>query len=139
MREEDTKVVSKPWGWEVWMELNDHYCYKRIYVNQGHQTSLQYHRQKLETNYIIDGEAEVWMQDSSGETIFKLNGISYHFSVTSRGKDDFFTVRPPTIHRIKALTNLVLQEVSTPEVDDVIRLQDDAGRVSGRINSEHIK
>ena len=47
------KIVSKPWGKEMWIELNERYCYKRIYINKGHRTSFQYHRKKLETNYII--------------------------------------------------------------------------------------
>lgn len=137
MLEEQAKTVVKPWGKEVWLELNDNYCYKRIYINAGKQTSLQYHKQKRETNYIIEGEAEVWMENPIGETILDLNGIKYRFSVTKMGRNSFFTVVPPTIHRIKALTDLVLQEVSTPEVDDIIRIQDDTGRTDGKIDSEH--
>jgi len=139
MNEKEAKTVIKPWGKEVWLELNDRYCYKRIYINSGHKTSLQYHERKLETNYIIDGEAEVWMEDSNGETTIKIDNTTYYFSLTKMGRNDFFTVKPKTIHRIKALTDIVLQEVSTPEVDDVIRLQDDAGRGHGRIDSEHKK
>ncbi len=60
------KTVSKPWGKEIWLELNDKYCYKRIYINAGTRTSYQYHENKLETNYIIDGEAEVWLEDDNG-------------------------------------------------------------------------
>jgi mannose-6-phosphate isomerase-like protein (cupin superfamily) len=137
MREEDVKMVKKPWGREIWLELNDGYCYKRIYISKGHQTSLQYHERKKETNYIIDGDAEVWIQDPNGETRLVLNGVEYRFSLTNMGKGNFFTIVPLTIHRIKALTDLVLQEVSTPEVDDIIRLQDDTGRTHGKINSEH--
>ncbi len=131
------KIVRKPWGMEVWLELNNRYCYKRIYINAGHQTSLQYHERKFETNYIIQGEAEVWMQNPDGKTSLTLNGIVYRFSLTKMEKGDFFTVVPPAIHRIRALTDIILQEVSTPEVDDVIRLQDDTGRSNGRIESEH--
>ena len=56
------KTVYKPWGKEEWLELNDRYCYKRIYINSGTRTSFQYHESKLETNYIIEGEAEVWIK-----------------------------------------------------------------------------
>lgn len=58
---------------------------------------------------------------------------------TSSIKDSFFTVKPLKKHRIIALTNVILQEVSTPEVNDVIRIEDDAGRQNGKIESEHSK
>ncbi len=103
----------------------------------GQRTSLQYHEKKFETNYIIKGIAEVWLQDENGESSLTLNGKTYNFSVNNRGQNSFFDVVPPRIHRIKALTNLVLQEVSNSFVDDVIRLQDDASRGSGKIDSEH--
>ncbi len=121
------KIVKKPWGKEIWLELNDKYCYKRIYINAGTRTSLQYHKRKLETNYIIEGEAEVWLENDDGEIIKKR-----------MKKDQWFTVKPGKKHRIVAITDLILQEVSTPEVDDVIRIEDDTGRPSGRIESEHI-
>lgn len=122
------KVVSKPWGKEIWLELNDKYCYKRIYINAGTRTSYQYHNNKLETNYIIDGEAEVWLENDEG--VVENNVMK---------KDDFFTVVPPRKHRVIALTDLILQEVSTPEVDDVIRIDDDSDRGDGKIDSEHSK
>ena len=120
------KTVSKPWGKEIWLELNDKYCYKRIYLDQGTKTSYQYHENKMETNYIIDGEAEVWLENDSGVVEKKI-----------MKKDDYFTVEPTRKHRVIALTDLILQEVSTPEVDDVIRIEDDSDRGDGRIESEH--
>ena len=47
------KTIFKPWGKEEWLELNEVYCYKRIYINAGYKTSYQYHNFKRETNYII--------------------------------------------------------------------------------------
>jgi len=120
------KEVSKPWGKEVWLELNDKYCYKRIYINAGTRTSYQYHINKLETNYIIDGKAEVWLENDEGVVEKK-----------EMKKNDFFTVIPPRKHRVIAITDLILQEVSTPEVDDVIRIEDDESRGDGKILSEH--
>ncbi len=122
------KIVNKPWGKEVWLELNDKYCYKRIYIQAGTRTSFQYHKKKLETNYIISGEAEVWLEDK--------DGVVKKISMTA---DDFFTVLPPRKHRVIAITDIILQEVSTPEVDDVIRTEDDANRPDGRIDDEHNK
>lgn len=120
------KTVTKPWGKEEWLELNDRYCYKRIYINAGYKTSYQYHNFKRETNFIIDGEAEVWLENDEGvveKTIMRAG--------------QFFNVIPPRKHRVIALTDIILQEVSTPEVDDVIRLEDDTLRHDGKIDSEH--
>tara|TARA_Y100000310_G_scaffold145370_1_gene144706 strand:- start:277 stop:2190 length:1914 start_codon:yes stop_codon:yes gene_type:complete len=122
------KTVNKPWGKEIWLELNDKYCYKRIHINKGYKTSFQYHEKKVETNYIIDGKAEVWLENDHG-TIEK--------TVMTSG--EHFTVMPPRKHRVIALTDLILQEVSTPEVDDVIRIQDDTNRDNGRIRTEHLQ
>ncbi len=119
-------MVKKPWGKEVWLELNDCYCYKRIYINAGTKTSFQYHNQKRETNYIILGKAEVWLENDKG-IVEKLK----------MEEGDFFNVIPPKKHRIIAITDIILQEVSTPEVDDVIRIEDDSNRPDGRIETEH--
>ena len=126
MINKNQKIVKKPWGKEVWLELNEKYCYKRIYINKGHRTSYQYHIKKLETNYLIDGEAEIWLENDKG--------VVEKFKMT---KDQFFTVQPLRKHRVIALTDIILQEVSTPEVDDVIRIEDDTSRSDGRIDNEH--
>jgi len=126
--QKETKVVTKPWGKEVWLELNDRYCYKRIYINAGTKTSFQYHNKKIETNYIIEGKAEVWLENNKGV----LNKF-----IMKAG--DFFNVTPPKKHRVIAITDIVLQEVSTPEVDDVIRIEDDTKRPNGKIEKEHQK
>ncbi len=120
------KVVHKPWGKEEWLELNDSYCYKRIYINAGYKTSFQYHNYKKETNYIISGKAEVWLENDSGIIEKKLMEAG-----------DFFNVQPPKKHRVIAITDIILQEVSTPEVDDVIRINDEFNRSDGKINAEH--
>jgi choline kinase/mannose-6-phosphate isomerase-like protein (cupin superfamily) len=122
------KTVTKPWGKEEWIELNESYCYKRIYINKGYKTSFQYHERKLETNYIISGTAEVWLENE--------NGI---IEKTIKNSGDYFNVIPPRKHRVIAITDIILQEVSTPEVDDVIRIEDDTSRKNGRIKEEHIK
>ncbi|MFH1503105.1 MAG: cupin domain-containing protein [Candidatus Diapherotrites archaeon] len=124
-------TVKKPWGKEVWLELWEDsngrgYCYKRIYINKGEKTSFQYHERKIETNYIIEGKAEVWLENEKGKIEKRLMKA-----------DDSFTVVPPRKHRVIALTDIILQEVSTPHVDDVIRVLDDGERPSGRIDSEH--
>jgi mannose-6-phosphate isomerase-like protein (cupin superfamily) len=121
------KRVEKPWGHEEWMALNEHYCYKRIYINAGTRTSFQYHNFKQETNYIISGTAEVWLENDEGIVEKKI-----------MKSGEYFDVSPPKKHRVIAITDVILQEVSTPHVDDVIRIEDDANRADGRIESEHI-
>jgi mannose-6-phosphate isomerase len=125
------KEVTKPWGKEVWLELNDAYCYKRIYINAGTRTSYQYHEKKRETNFIIEGSAEVWLENDEGVVD---EGVVEKFQMKA---GDFFNVAPPKKHRVIAITDIILQEVSTPEVDDVIRIEDDTQRPDGKIESEH--
>lgn len=120
------KTVYKPWGKEEWIELNEFYCYKRIYINAGYKTSFQYHDKKYETNYIISGTAEVWLEDEDGVIQKKIMHAG-----------EFFNVAPPKKHRVIALSDIILQEVSTPHVDDVIRIEDDTNRPDGKILSEH--
>jgi len=120
------KTIIKPWGKEEWLELNDAYCYKRIYINAGYKTSYQYHNFKRETNFIISGEAEVWLENDEGVVEKKIMKAGEYFNVT-----------PPKKHRVIALTDIILQEVSTPEVDDVIRIDDEFARANGKIEGEH--
>jgi len=120
------KIVHKPWGKEVWLELNDKYCYKRIYINAGYKTSFQYHQFKKETNYIIEGTAEVWLENDEGIIEKKIMNAG-----------DYFNVTPPKKHRVIAITDIILQEVSTPEVDDVFRIDDEFHRADGKILAEH--
>ena len=121
------KIIHKPWGREEWIELNDRYCYKRIYINKGHKTSFQYHKLKTETNYIISGSAEIWLENNEGVVEKKV-----------MDEGDYFNVLPLRKHRVIAITDLILQEVSTPEVDDVVRIEDENQRKDGKIEGEHL-
>lgn len=120
------KVIYKPWGREEWLELNERYCYKRIYLNAGYKTSFQYHLHKIETNYLISGTAEIWLENDHNVIEKKIMNAG-----------DYFNVSPPKKHRVIAITDVILQEVSTPEIDDVIRLEDDTHRPDGKILKEH--
>lgn len=122
----NNKLVTKLWGAETWLHLNEYYCYKRILIKAGYKTSFQYHENKVETNYIISGEAEVWLEDDNGK-----------IQIYMMKEGDYFTVNPPKKHRVIAITDVILQEVSTPHVDDVIRINDEFGRGNGKIESEH--
>lgn len=122
----EAHIVRKPWGHEEWLALNHAYAYKRIHIRAGHRTSFQYHRRKIETNYVISGELELWLEDDDGQI------RTWHLK-----HGQHFTVQPGRKHRLSALTDAILQEVSSPEVDDVVRLEDDTARGNGRIDAEH--
>jgi len=118
--------VEKPWGYELWLELNEFYAYKLIHMKQGNRSSLQWHDKKIEANYVIEGEAEVLLEDDKGEI------QSYTFKAGSG-----WVVPVRRKHRVIALTDYTALEVSTPHLDDVVRFQDDSGRQDGKIDSEH--
>ena len=106
------KTIQKPWGKEEWIVLTDKYCLKKIYVNKGHRLSLQYHEKKEETMILEEGDCDLTL---SSECIRMVKGQIY-------------TIKPPTVHRLEAKEDSVILEVSTPEVDDVVRLEDDYER-----------
>ena len=106
------KIVDKPWGREVWYAHEDRYAGKVLEVTEGHALSLQKHEKKQETMYLQKGRLR-----------FHLNGEDYEMGV-----GECLTIRPGDVHRMEALEDSVLLEVSTPELDDVIRLEDRYGR-----------
>lgn len=120
--------VEKPWGWEIWAECNKYYVYKVIHMNKGCRCSLQSHNYKYETNYIIEGKAEVLLEDENGILQSKTYGVGEGWSVPIGKK-----------HRVIAVTDYTALEVSTPHLNDVIRYADDSNRISGKIDSEHNK
>jgi mannose-6-phosphate isomerase len=120
----DAYTVTKPWGKEIWLTgpKRGDYCMKCIHITAGHQTSLQYHREKFETNVLVEGCIE-------------LVGESPYCEFVKAPA--YVNVAPPTVHRVRAITDIILVEASTAHLDDVVRLQDDANRPSGRIEDEH--
>ncbi len=108
---------EKPWGYELLFALTEKYAGKLIYVKQGHRLSLQYHRQKDETLYIYEGKALVEIEGKNGEIVEQ-----------EMKSGDSFRVPPMTKHRMKALEDTVFFEVSTPELEDIVRMEDDYGR-----------
>ena len=118
--------VEKPWGYEIWTELNEFYVYKVIHMNKGNQSSLQSHDFKYETNYVIEGKAEVLLEDENGELQSEIFEAGNGWSVPIGRK-----------HRVIAIEDYTALEVSTPHLNDVVRYQDDTNRSSGKIDSEH--
>jgi len=114
------REVIKPWGKEViWAETPD-YVGKLLYINEGCKLSLQYHEQKEETILVVAGELEVTVSGHGRRGI----------STLKLSEGDTFHITPTTIHRFAATlgTNVVLAEVSTNHLDDVVRLEDDYDR-----------
>lgn len=109
------EIVDKPWGREIWWAVTDSYVGKILEVKEGQSLSLQYHREKLESMYFLKGEADFTLGDETKR-------VSDGFSVT---------IPPGTLHRITAVTDLVVFEVSTPHLEDVVRVHDNYGRTSG--------
>ncbi len=115
MADEVTRV-EKPWGYELHWAKTDRYVGKLIHVKAGHALSLQYHNLKDETIYlhagrllfeIGDGDAQVEREMAPGEAVH---------------------ITPKTVHRMTAITDCDIFEVSTPELHDVVRLEDRYGR-----------
>lgn len=109
--------VDKPWGYELRWAITDRYLGKIIHVDAGHQLSLQYHVQKDESLIVLSGDLDLVLEDDSGEV--QTHRLSAGMSAR---------VRPGRRHRFRAVTDVDLCEVSSPEIDDVVRLDDDYGR-----------
>ena len=118
--------VEKPWGYELWLELNEHYAYKLIHMNAGYKSSLQWHEKKVETNYVIEGEAEVLLQNEDGEVESRVYKVGEGWCVPLRTK-----------HRVIAKTDYTALECSTAHLNDCIRFEDDSDRGSGKIEFDH--
>lgn len=109
--------VEKPWGYELIFAHTDRYVGKILHVNAGQALSLQYHEQKDETLYMNDGEVELVVEES---------GQIVHRTLRS---GDSYRIQPFTKHRMVAgETGCDIIEVSTPELEDVVRLEDRYGR-----------
>ena len=142
----DPKRVTKPWGHELWiMWTSNYHVMKQIGMTKGKQCSLQFHREKLETNYLIEGKADVIGgikvdRKASEETIqAAIKDLDLSEYTNSIKPGQYWTSEAGTIHRVMAREDYIAYEVSTPELDDCIRLEDDTNRGSHRILSEHKK
>jgi mannose-6-phosphate isomerase-like protein (cupin superfamily) len=111
--------VEKPWGHELIWARTDRYVGKILHIEPGHLLSLQYHEKKDETIYVLRGEIIFRVRQSGSDELREIRmreGDAYH-------------VTPHTVHQMEAITPADLLEASTPELDDVVRLQDRYGRV----------
>ena len=109
--------VEKPWGWElVWAEA-DAYAGKLLFVRAGESLSLQYHEAKDESWLVQEGRARL-----------ELGGVGDELETIEITAGEAFRFRPRTVHRVTAIEDTLLVEVSTTQLDDVVRLEDNYGR-----------
>jgi len=113
------RKTEKPWGYELLFAHTSKYAGKVIFVKKGHRLSLQYHEKKDETLYIYEGKALLDIEGSDGRMVSK---------VVQPG--ECIVVPSFTKHRLKAIEDTTFLEASTPELDDVVRVEDDYGRAS---------
>lgn len=111
------KVIEKPWGKEEVIEINGRYMMKKLTMWKGHRCSLQYHKIKQETIYVLSGQLRI---------IFGDNQEHLDSRVFEAGET--ITIKPSVVHRMEGVEDAVYLEASTPEMDDVVRLSDDYQR-----------
>jgi mannose-6-phosphate isomerase-like protein (cupin superfamily) len=116
----EPRRVEKPWGYELIWALTNVYCGKLLFVRAGHSLSLQFHREKDEAWYIQSGRAKLEL-GQAGEGVLSEE-------IVAAGA--CFRYPPGTVHRVTALEDTMIVEVSTPHLDDVVRLEDRYGRAS---------
>jgi len=114
----EPRRVDKPWGYELIWALTDLYCGKKLFIRAGEALSLQFHKVKDEVIYVESGRVEFTM-GGPGDAV-------PHKEVVGPGAA--FHVTPGVVHRMRALEDSFLLEVSTPQLDDVVRLEDVYGR-----------
>lgn len=110
--------ILKPWGYEVLIEKNKKYMFKKLYMKKNHRCSLQFHKKKIETIFMLKGKLEITVGK-------KINNLE---TKILKPKESL-TIKPKTIHRMKAISNSTYYEASSPEIKDVVRLHDDYKRV----------
>ena len=110
--------VEKPWGHELIWAKADGYAGKLLFVRAGQALSLQFHREKDESWYVLDGRAELELGEA-GQAVLTTEIV---------GPGAAFRFPPGTVHRVRAVQDTTIIEVSTPQLDDVVRLEDEYGR-----------
>ena len=111
------KIIKKPWGKEEVIEINDYYMVKKLTMWKGHRCSLQYHKEKKETIYILSGKLRIYV----GKSKENLSSRVYY-------SNESLTLMPGIIHRMEAEEDSVYLEASTPQINDVVRISDDYNR-----------
>lgn len=116
-RHREVRHVPKPWGYELIFAHTDRYVGKILHINKGESLSLQFHEMKEETLYVVEGELKLTIESDGDRRELALR------------KGEAFHIPPRLIHRMEAVIDTDVAEVSTTELDDVVRLEDRYGRV----------
>ena len=111
------RKTEKPWGYEMLYALTPQYAGKVIFVKKGYRLSLQYHQEKDESMYLLQGKVKFSVQAPDGKMSETIGQPGYCLHLP-----------PLTKHRVEAIEDSIILEVSTPQLSDVVRLQDDFGR-----------
>tara|TARA_E500000081_G_C6084976_1_gene329746 strand:- start:84 stop:428 length:345 start_codon:yes stop_codon:yes gene_type:complete len=111
------KKINKPWGYEELIEHNEKYVLKKLFMKKGKRCSLQFHDYKHETLYVVSGLLKLTV----GDSLDTLKEIELK-------PGDSYVLPPKIIHRMEGLNDSIYLESSTPELEDVVRLEDDYGR-----------
>lgn len=114
----DIPVIKKPWGQEELIEKNDRYMVKKLTMLSGKKCSLQYHKEKRETIYVLSGRLNIYIGNDKN-----------FLEVREYGVGETVTIAPGIIHRMEGVGDCTYLEASTPEIEDVVRLVDDYNRV----------
>lgn len=112
----DIRRVPKPWGYELIFAKTGRYVGKILHIDQGQTLSLQYHEMKEETLYVVRGELKLTIEHDGDRRELPLR------------EGEAFHIPPRLIHRMEAVRDTDVAEVSTPELEDVVRLEDRYGR-----------
>ena len=130
--------VDKPWGHELWINgQHPRYALKEIYLKAGFKTSLQYHNFKQETNVLFDGRTKLHFKNN--DAVKNDDVDASDLGQVELGPISSIDVVPGILHRLEAITDILLYETSTPHLDDVVRVTDDSKRPHGRIDQEHVR
>ena len=115
---QEVRKVENPWGYELIWALTDVYCGKVLFVKAGQSLSLQFHREKDESWLVQSGRAKLEL-GNVGDSVLNVEvvgpGAAFHYT-------------PGTVHRVTAIEDTTILEVSTPQLEDVVRLEDAYGR-----------
>ena len=117
MEDKLPRKTEKPWGFELLFAHTSKYAGKIIIVKKGHRLSLQYHQEKDETMYFYEGKASMDIEKADGRIVS-----------TKFQSGQCIRILPGTKHRLEAIEDTTFFEVSTPELEDVVRVEDDYGR-----------
>jgi len=113
----EASKVDKPWGYELRWGITDRYAGKMLHVKKGEALSLQYHERKDEFQFVVKGTVDI-----------ELGGPDGALTTHPMKAGDTLHIGPGTRHRLMAVEDTDIFEVSTPEIDDVVRLDDRYGR-----------